>query len=157
LFAGRYKNLPELRGFPIDLTLLFFTTTLILIAWAIVSGRMKPIPLSGRVLAMIAFCTLAATSLFWSSIVDLNVDKMQRCVLLTTPSCFMAPMLALNKNRPERLLRLLVGFSLVILLYYAYYRCILGIDVAADKEGEDYADNYLEYGSHAGIVFILFL
>jgi O-antigen ligase len=157
LFAGRYKNLPELRGFPVDFTLLFFAMTLGLMAWAIVAGRIRPIPLSPRVLSMIAFCTLAAVSLFWSSIDELNVDKMHRFLLLTIPSFFAAHTLARNKNCQGRLLRLLVGFSCAILLYYAYYRCILGIDVAANKEGEDYADNYLEYSSHASIIFILFL
>jgi len=157
LFAGRYKNLPELRGFPVDFTLLFFAATLGLMAWAIVSGRMKPIPLSPRVLSMISFCTLAAVSLFWSSIDEPNVDKVQRFLLLTSPSFFAAYMFAQDKKRRERLLRLLVGFSSAILLYYAYYRCILGVDVAASAEGADYANNYLEYSSHASMVFILFL
>jgi O-antigen ligase len=106
---------------------------------------------------VIAFCTLAAVSLFWSSIDELNVDKTVRFLLLSIPSFFAAHTLARNKNCQGRLLRLLVGFSSAILLYYAYYRCILGIDVAANKEGEDYADNYLEYSSHACIIFILFL
>jgi O-antigen ligase len=157
LFAGRYKNLPELRGFPVDFTLLFLAATLGLMTWAVVSGRMKPIALSPRVLPVIAFCTLAAVSLFWSSIDELNVDKTVRFLLLSIPSFFAAHTLARNKNCQGRLLRLLVGFSSAILLYYAYYRCILGIDVAANKEGEDYADNYLEYSSHACIIFILFL
>jgi O-antigen ligase len=157
LFAGRYKNLPELRGFPIDFTLLFFTTTLALIAWAIVAGRLRPFPLSPGILSMIAFCALATASLFWSSIDDLNIDKMVRFLFLTSPSFFAAYMFAQDKQRKERLLRLLVWFSCAILLYYGYYRCILGIDVAADAETDGYADNYLEYSSHASIIFIIFL
>jgi O-antigen ligase len=157
LFAGRYKNLPELRGFPIDFTLLFFATTLALLAWAIIAGRMRPIPLSPGVLSMIAFCALATVSLFWSSIDDLNIDKTVRFLLLTSPSFFAAYMFAQNKERKERLLRLLAWFSCGILLYYGYYRCILGIDVAAAVESEGYADNYLEYSSHASIIFIILL
>ncbi len=157
LFAGRYKNLPELRGFPVDFTLLFFAATLGLMGWAIVSGKMKPIPLSLGVVSMISFCAVAAVSLFWSSIYHLNVDKVVRFLLLTSPSFFAAHILAQDKNRQERLLRLLVWLSCAILLYYAYYRWILGVDVAANVEGEDYANNYLEYNSHAGILFIVFL
>ncbi len=106
---------------------------------------------------MISFCALAAVSLFWSSIDHLNVDKVVRFLLLTSPSFFAAQMLAQDKNRQERLLRLLVWFSCAILLYYAYYRWILGVDVAANVQGEDYANNYLEYNSHASILFIVFL
>src|SRR5258708_3697599 len=157
LFAGRYKNLPELRGFPVDFTLLFFAATLGLMGWAIVSGKMKPIEMSLRVVSMISFGALGAVSLFWSSIDHLNVDKVVRFLLLTSPSFFAAQMLAQDKNRQERLLRLLVWFSCAILLYYAYYRWILGVDVAANVQGEDYANNYLEYNSHASILFIVFL
>src|SRR5258708_39199094 len=78
LFAGRYKTLPELRGFPIDFTLLFFAATLCLMVWAVVSGRITPLPLSLPVVLMISFSALTAASLFWSSIDQRNVDKILR-------------------------------------------------------------------------------
>ena len=72
LFAGRFKKLPELRGFPVDFTLFFFVVTFCAIAWAIVSGRVKPVPLNLSVLVMLLFSELAAASLFWSSLDPLN-------------------------------------------------------------------------------------
>lgn len=160
LFAGRYKTLPELRGFPIDFTLLFFAATLCLMVWAIVSGRIKPLPLSLPVVLMISFSALAAVSLFWSSIDQRNVDKMLRFLLLTSTSFFAAYILGQEKIRRERLVRVLVGLSCAILLYYAYYRYVLGVDMSDSALGgrvpED-ANNYLEYNAHAAILFILFL
>src|SRR5229473_2737309 len=160
LFAGRYKGLPELRGFPIDFTLLFFAATLCLMAWASASGRIKPLPLDLPVVLMISFSALAAISLFWSSIDQRNVDKMLRFLLLTSTSFFAAYILAQEKIRCERLLRVLVGLSCAILLYYAYYRYVLGVDMSDPALGgrvpED-ANNYLEYNAHAAILFILFL
>jgi len=160
LYAGRYKSLPELRGFPIDFTLLFFVATLCLMAWASVSGRLKPLPLNLPVVLMISFSALAAISLFWSSIDQRNVDKILRFLLLTSTSFFAAYILGQQKIRRERLLRVLVGLSCAILLYYAYYRYILGVDMSDPALGgrvpED-ANNYLEYNAHAAILFIFFL
>src|SRR5260221_10944687 len=101
LFAGRYKTLPELRGFPIDFTLLFFAATLCLMVWAIVSGRIKPLPLSLPVVLMISFSALAAVSLFLSSIDQRNVDKILRFLLLTSASFFAAYIFALDRTRRE--------------------------------------------------------
>src|SRR6266851_1771985 len=160
LYAGRYKSLPELRGFPIDFTLLFFVATLCLMAWASVSGRLKPLPLNLPVVLMISFSALAAISLFWSSIDQRNVDKMLRFLLLTSTSFFAAYILGRQKIRRERLLRMLVGFSCAIILYYAYYRYVLGIDMSDPALGGRVpadANNYLEYNAHAAILFILFL
>lgn len=158
LFAGRYKALPELRGFPVDFTLFFFATTCALMAWAIVSGRLKLPPLSLPVLFMMAFCSLATVSIFWSSIDGRNIDKLLRFLLLTSTSFFAADILGQETERRERLMRLLVWFSVIVLLYYAYYRYVLGIDMAS-KGGRtsEGGNNYLEYNAHAGILFIVFL
>jgi O-antigen ligase len=160
LFAGRYKALPELRGFPIDFTLLFFAATLCLMAWASVSGRTKPLPLDLPVVLMISFSALAAISLFWSSIDQRNIDKMLRFLLLTSTSFFAAYILGQQKIRRERLMRMLVGVSCAILLYYACYRYVLGIDMFDPALGgrvPAVSNNYLEYNAHAAILFILFL
>jgi O-antigen ligase len=109
---------------------------------------------------MIAFCALVAASLFWSSIDPQNVDKTLRFLLLTSTSFFVARMLAQERKRRERLLRLLAWLSSAILLYYAYYRYILGIDISSAGPGErtpENANNYLEYNAHAGILFIIVL
>jgi O-antigen ligase len=68
--------------------------------------------------------------------------------------------LAQQKIRRERVLRMLVGVSCAILLYYAYYRYVLGVDMSDPALGGRVpadANNYLEYNAHAAILFILFL
>jgi O-antigen ligase len=162
LFAGQYKGLPELRGFPVDFTLLFFVVTFCLIAWAIVSGRMKPAPLSLSVLLMLLFSELAVASLFWSSLDPRNTDKALRFLLLTSTSFFVAHMLAQDRGRQARLARTIAWLSCAILLYDAYYRYVLGAAVIAGDELDPgrygpRANNYLQYGSHANILFIVFL
>jgi O-antigen ligase len=161
LFSGHYKTLPELRGFPVDFTLLFFVLTLCLMCWAFVSGRMKPSPLSLPMLLMILFGQYATASLFWSSLDPLNIDKGWRFLLLTAPSFFAAHVLAQEPARRERLLRMVAWLSAVLLLYYVYYKHVLGIDMQSTSDmmharvPED-ANTYLEYSAHASILFIIF-
>ena len=159
LFAGRYKMFPELRGFPIDFTVLFFVLTAALIAWALVSGRMRPFPLNLPVLLMILFSEFAAASLFWSSLDPFNKDKLIRFLLFTSTSFFAAYMFGQDKERRERLLRMLALLSCAILLYYVYYRYVLGIDMAGPSAGKfpEDSNNYLEYNAHASILFIMFI
>lgn len=159
LFAGRYKMFPELRGFPIDFTVLFFVLTAALIAWAFVSGRMRPFPLNLPVLLMILFSEFAAASLFWSSLDPFNKDKLIRFLLFTSTSFFAAYMFGQDKERRERLLRVLALFSCAILLYYVYYRYVVGVDMISSPTGrypED-SNNYLEYNEHASLLFIIFI
>src|SRR5690348_11404905 len=134
LFAGRYKTLPELRGFSIDFTLFFLAVTLCLVASAVISGKVRLISLNPHIGLMVSFSALAAVSLFWSSIDYLNVDKMLRFMLLTSPSFFVALLLSQDRNRRERLLRMLVCFSSALLIYYSYYRWVRGIDIARGME-----------------------
>lgn len=158
LFSGRYKTFPELQGLPVDFTLLFFVVTAALIAWALVSGRMRPFPLSLPVLLMILFSEFSAASLFWSSLDWLNKDKLVRFLALTSTSFFAAHMLAQDKHRLERLIRMMAWLSCAILVYYVYYRYGLGIDMQAANapSGRVPADsnNYLEYNAHASMLFI---
>lgn len=154
LFAGRYKKFPELQGFPVDFTLFFFVLTCALIAWALVSGRMRPFPLSVPVLLIVLFSELAAASLFWSSLDPLNKDKLVRFLVLTSPSFFAAHMFAQDRERRQRLVRMLAWISCAILLYYVYYRYVVGIDMQASNAGYLQSDNYLEYNDHAAILFV---
>jgi O-antigen ligase len=156
VFAGRYKQLPELRGFPVDFTVLFFAATCWLSLLALITRKMRPPPLDLRVLAIAAFCTLAAVSLFWSSMDALNTDKAVRFLLFTSPSFFFGLMLAQSDERRARLVRLILWFSCALLFYYAYYRYVRGVDLA-DEESSEYSNNYLEYGSHAQLLFVAFL
>jgi O-antigen ligase len=157
LFSGRYKSIPELRGFPVDFTLLFFAVTCCFVAGAFVSGRMRTTALSMPVLSLLSFCALAAASLFWSSMDELNVDKSLRFLLFTSSSFFAAVMFAQDKERRDRLFRLVIWISCAMLVYYGYYRFVIGIDPMADPSAPDkYLNgvNYLEYSDHARILFI---
>jgi O-antigen ligase len=160
VFAGRYKALPELRNFPIDFTILFLIFTWSLIVWALISGRLKPLPLDLPNLLIVSFCALATVSVFWSSLDVRNVDKTLRFLLLTNTGFFAAQILAQDACRRERMLRLLMWFSCAILLYYFYYRYVIGTDVAdPNATGRLPADanNYQEYSAHANILFTIFL
>jgi O-antigen ligase len=153
LFAGRYKELPELNRFPVDFTVLFFAATLWLMTVALISRKLKPLPLNLPIIAMVAFSALAVLSLFWSSLDTLNTDKAVRFLLFTSTSFFFSVILSQDPDRRARLVRMILWLSCALLVYYAYYRYARGIDLA-DKEDENYANNYLEYGSHAEILFI---
>jgi O-antigen ligase len=160
LFAGRYKALPELRSFPIDFTLLFLTVTLSLIAWALIVRRLKPLALNFPNLLILCFCALATASVFWSSLDVRNVDKTLRFLLLTSTGYFAAQIVAQDTRRRERMLRLLMWFSCIILLYYAYYRYVIGTDLAdPSASGRLPADtnSYQQYSTHANILFTIFL
>jgi O-antigen ligase len=162
LFAGRFKMLPELGGFPVDFTLFFFVVTFGAIAWAIVAGRVKPVPLNLSVLLVLLFSELVAASLFWSSLSPLNIDKALRFLLFTSTSFFVGHMLGQGPAHRARLLRVIAWFSCALLLYDAYHRYVVGGAVVAGDELDPgrygpRAYNYLEYGYHAAILFIIFL
>src|SRR5438067_1968756 len=90
LFAGRYKHLPALQGFPVDFTVLFFVATFCLLVGALVSRKLKAPSPDFPLLSMLLFSALAAASLFWSSVDQLNVDKLVRFLLFTSTSFFVA-------------------------------------------------------------------
>lgn len=162
IFSGRYKNFPELRRFPFDFTLTFLAVTIVLIAFGVASHRLKLPPLRGAVVAFLLFSELAVASLFWSSLGPLNIDKLQRFTLLTAVSFFIATMLGQNPERRCRVLRLTAWLSTAIVVYYFFYRYVLGtdaVDAAAISSGRvpPDADTYLEYSAHACILFITFI
>jgi O-antigen ligase len=102
---------------------------------------------------MLAFSALAALSVFWSSMDALNTDKAARFLLFTSTAFFFSVILSQDPDRRARLLRMTLWLSCALLVYYAYYRYGRGVNLA-DKEDENYGNNYLEYGSHAEILFI---
>jgi len=162
LFSGRYKFLPEFRWFPADLTMAFLGLTLGLVGWAMINGRLKPPPLTLPVIALVLFSEFVAASYFWSSTSDLNSDKAQRYLILTATAFLLAYVLSCNPDRRQRIGRLVAWFSAAFAGYYVFYRYVMGIDlVAVDDFGTAAADeasnNYLEFGSHAAILFIVCL
>jgi O-antigen ligase len=155
LFAGWYKDLWELRWFPIDFTLFFFGLTFCLIAAAWFSVRVKSFSPDKAVLLLILFSMLAMASMSWSSLEAANFDKAQRFLLLTASSFCIGHMIAEDRERRQRFGRMLLRFSSVFLLYYIYCRYLLGLNMQA---GDDMGpNNYLEYGSDARTLFILCL
>jgi O-antigen ligase len=160
LVSGRIKGLPELRGLPIDLTLLALALSWCLLGWEMVSGHLKPLRFTLPVVLMLLFCEYAAISLFWSSLDAINIDKLARFLLLTAFSFFAACILGQNQARRQAVVIALFWMSLGITFYYLYYRYVLGIDTMSqywiDRELEG-GNNYLEYGDHASIVFMVLL
>lgn len=159
VFSGHYKKFPQLSGSPVDLTLLFLASTACLLAWAVISGRIRPLIPGRGVLLMLAFSQFLLASLFWSSLDPLNVDKALRFLVLTSSAFFGGCMIAQDPVRRRRLMRLLVWLSVAILLYYGFYRYVLGIDMQStvDVPGASVpsgADNYQEYGDHACLLFL---
>lgn len=156
LGSGTYKNFPAVSGFPLDLTLLTFVVTLCLIVWAFVSGRIRSYPLNLSVLLMLLFSELVAASLFWSSLDVINTDKAVRFLILTGTSFFVAHLLAQDRKRQRRLLRLLAWLSIMVVLYYGYRRYVVGDSLIEgdDQAGHLDAGAYQEYGAYASNLFI---
>ncbi len=157
VFSGRYKNLPELRHLPVDLTVLFLVITYASVAWAVAVRRLKPIPLNPVVLSMIGFGSVATASFFWSSMLEPNLDKLTRFLLLTGSAFFVSYMIAQDPERRDRLLRIIGGFSCLLLSYYVYYRWLVGMDPLEGSEPSRTlnGNNYLEYADHASMLFLI--
>jgi O-antigen ligase len=72
------------------------------------------------------------------------------------PAFFTGSTVGRQAERAARFIRLLIGISMLLLLYYSYYRFVLGINLTSDKLSDYYANNYLEYSWHASYLFIIF-
>ncbi len=154
VYAGRYKMLPEFQGSPVDLTLLFFILAVGLTVWGIFSRRLKPMPLDLPNILMLSFTAFGVISVFWSSLEPKNVDKAWRFVLIGVSSYFLVVVLAQDLERRRRIVRLMIGFSIALLLYYSTYRWVLGVDPNdMENAGRVNGNNYMEYGAHAAILF----
>jgi len=155
IFAGRYKALPEFQVMPVDPTMLFFILTLGLIVHRYGTRQLTPMAMDTPDLLMLSFCALGIISVFWSSLEPKNIDKTWRFALVGISGYFFASILAQEKERRERLVRLVIGFSAALLLYYAAHRWIIGIDIAElQYTGRIRGNNYLEYGAHASYLFL---
>lgn len=155
VFSGRYKMLPELQGFPVDPTLLFFVLTFGLIVWGVFAGRLKPMAADMPNVLMLAFCAFGILGVFWSSFEPRNIDKAWRFILVGASSFFFVSIMAQDLVRRARLVRLMIGFSVLLMVYYIYYRWIAGIDEQVlYYTGRIQGNNYLEYAAHASILFL---
>ncbi len=155
LFAGRFKNLPEFRFVPVDMTILFFVMTAGLILWGVLARRLKPLPIDLPDILMVLFCVVCTVSVFWSSYEFRNIDKISRFIAVGATGYFFASILAQDPERRARLVRLMVALSVALLLYYSCYRWIIGIDERAlANTGRINGNNYLEYGMHGELLFL---
>jgi O-antigen ligase len=158
LFSGWYKPLPELRGFPIDFTIMFDVLTLFAIFVAALSGKILSCSVTAASVAMMVFGAFALLSLIWSSLEPANFDKAQRFLILSLPSFLIAQMIGEGQRRRQRFVRMLACCSCALLAYYIYYRYVLGIELGEGEiSGQITRDTYLEYGHNAQIFFVLCL
>lgn len=155
LVAGRYKALPEFQWLPADPTMLFFVVTLGLILHRCASRQLRPMPLDSSDLLMMAFVALGVVSVFWSSMDPKNIDKVWRFVLVSVSGYFFASVLAQDAERRARLVRLMLAFSVLLMAYYTVFRWVVGISQwELETTGRVRGNNYLEYGTHAGFMFL---
>ncbi len=141
LFAGWYKNLVALSWFPVDVTLIFFVATLWLIAVAVIYSRIKSFSPGSETFLLVLFSTFALVSLLCSSL--------EATRFLTATIFLVAHMIAEERERRQRFVRMLLWFTSAFVLYYAYCRYVRGMSMqAGDDAGPG---NYLEYGFGASI------
>ncbi|HYG86191.1 MAG TPA: O-antigen ligase family protein [Azospirillum sp.] len=158
LVAGRFKALPEFQWIPFDVTMFFFVLTFGLIIYRWGQRNLRLLPLDAPDLLMLSFCALGIISIFWSSLEPKNFDKTWRFVLASTSGYFFASILAQERERRERIVRLIIWFSCALLAYYVYFRWVVGIDMMElENTGRVRGNNYLEYGNHAAYLFFAFL
>lgn len=154
LTAGRYKALPEFEFLPVDPTMFFFVLTVALIIHKVGAREMRLLPLDAPDLLMMGFVALGVVSVFWSSLDPKNIDKAWRFVLASTSAYFIARILVQDPERRDRLVRLLIGFSVALMAYYSFHRWVVGISMwELENTGRIRGNNYLEYGAHAGWMF----
>src|SRR6266511_2819307 len=125
LFSGEFKMLPELSFIPFDLTVFCFILTAAANVWVFLAGRLAvQFTIVEFLFALLSI--LAWLSITWYSFSDLNIDKLLRYILFTMPAFFIGSTLGRQPERVARFLRLLIGISILLLLYYSYYRFVLG-------------------------------
>lgn len=151
LTAGRFKGMPEFSWFPIDMTL-FFLALSVGAAALLSSTRINVFEVLQDYGSLFFFAFLAwvLMSLLWSSYGVFNKEKTTNTIILLS-WCFFGGyvFVADELERVRRFLGGLVAISLLLLLYWAYYRFILGV---VDLPAEDEVNNYLVYGYHAQYV-----
>ena len=158
IFSGRFKSLPELQFLPIDATLFFFVLTFALIVVRRIMGHLRPLPMDAPDLLMLGFWAVGIVSVFWSSLEPENIDKTWRFASVGMTGYFFVSVLAQNRERRARMLRLIIGFSSLLLLYYSYHRWVVGVDIRELQfTGRIQGNNYIEYATHASYLFFVCL
>lgn len=129
LFAGDYKALPEFSWVPVDLTIFFFIVSA---AAAVLLSLSRPTIVSSlwdsSIMLYGVFIGWASLSVLWSSFTDFNTEKMSRTVIFVSWSFLGTHLIIADDwSRVRRFFALLTIMSIVMIVYWAYYRFVLGI------------------------------
>jgi O-antigen ligase len=156
VFAGTFKNMPELSWFPVDITLFFMALSLItgIVLWATREYPMIVLSDAGFVLYII-FLIWTVFSLIWSGLEDFNLEKGTRTATFIS-WCFLGSYLivARTQERVARFVIVVMIISIAMLSYWAYYRFVLGVDPVT---GATKAANYLTYGLYAAYLVAIIM
>ena len=107
VFAGTFKNMPELSWFPIDITVFFMALSLItgVLLWT--TRRCPVLALDERgPVVYIMFLTWTVFSLIWSGLEEFNLEKGTRTATLIS-WCFLGGYLIVASAR-ERVARFVI-------------------------------------------------
>lgn len=156
VFAGTFKNMPELSWFPIDITLFFMALSLItgVLLWTTRRCPVLALDERGPVI-YIMFLTWTVFSLIWSGLEEFNLVKGTRTATLIS-WCFLGGYLivASARERVARFVIVVMVLSIAMLAYWAYYRFVLGVDPETDTIK---AANYLTYGLYAAYLVAIIM
>jgi O-antigen ligase len=149
IFAGVYKEMPELEGFPVDFTLAFLVLSMLVGVWVLFR---RPCSVRGvndiSVILYCLFLSWVAWSLVWSPMGEFNLEKLSKTTILIS-WCFFGGCLIVGQqqHRVIRFVVIVMIIAVALLLYLWYYRFILGkID---PETGATKGTNYLQYGLQA--------
>ena len=156
-WAGRYKAIPQLTGFPIDLTLFFLVASLAA-ALVVVFREVDAIRATRdkAVVFYILFLLWIVATYFWSSQLNENKEKLTYTLTLLTWS-FLGTYIIVSSSeeRARRFVGLIMVFSVAMILYWFYIKFALGIDIN-NSESPIVGPNYLGYGENALCLYLGF-
>lgn len=156
-WAGRYKAIPQLTGFPVDLTLLFLVASLglaVVVVFREVDAT-RAIQDKATVLYILFLLWIVATY-FWSSQLNENKEKLTYTLTLLTWS-FLGTyiIISTSEERVRRFVGLIMAFSVAMILYWFYIKFALGIDIN-NSASPVVGPNYLGYGENALCLYLGF-
>lgn len=156
LFAGRFKADPRLQWVPVDLTLLFFITSIIIACYIMIFRRKLVFQKKALVLIILyaLFSLYVFTSLSWSPSKIYSVDKTLYIGTLTFWT-LIATSIIISKERIR-----LVRFLLLILLF-SLVTLAEAVIFYLDSGGQGFINvlggNYLGVGRTLGLGFLVIL
>ena len=156
-WAGRYKAIPQLTGFPVDLTLFFLVASLaaaVIVVFREVDA-LKAVQ-DKAVVFYILFLLWIVTTYFWSSQLGENKEKLTYTLTLLTWS-FLGTYIIISSSeeRVRRFVGLIMVFSALMILYWFYIKFALGIDIN-NSASPVVGPNYLGYGENALCLYLGF-